>query len=358
MTGNEFNAEYKLGQRIASGNVESYLAHVTATRRLVMVHRLGGASDGERRRINSLVDALPTRSTTVLARADVDGEPVIVTEFLPDFANFRDWLEAAVAVQTTIVIRTGPASPPPPPPSATPAPSQAGGEFTRLFGQPLAPSAPTPPPVPPVAASQQSAGPATGSFTQMFGAAPAPAEPPASSPPATPPAASPPPAPPASGPPRPGSFTQMFGAAAPPTDAPPNLSAPPAPVAPAAGLIDGGPAANDGGPGGAANGGDDGVADGEENVGETSSGGAGGDGCIAPVALVGPPAGGPGGVSRDFHITRIFGGVSPLAGGGCGGVYRGASGGGGCGTAWREGANAGGAIGSTGGGAAAPHNRV
>jgi hypothetical protein len=34
MTGNEFNAEYKLGQRIASSGVESYLAHVNATRRL------------------------------------------------------------------------------------------------------------------------------------------------------------------------------------------------------------------------------------------------------------------------------------------------------------------------------------
>ena len=64
MTGNEFNAEYKLGQRIASGTVESYLAHVIATRRLVMVHRLTGASDVERRRINSLVDALPSRACT------------------------------------------------------------------------------------------------------------------------------------------------------------------------------------------------------------------------------------------------------------------------------------------------------
>ena len=53
MTGNEFNAEYKLGQRIASSSVESYLAHVTATRRLVMVHRMAGANDGERRRIGA-----------------------------------------------------------------------------------------------------------------------------------------------------------------------------------------------------------------------------------------------------------------------------------------------------------------
>src|SRR6185503_2998846 len=112
MTGNEFNAEYKLGQRIASGTVESYLAHVTATRRLVMVHRLGGTDEAERRRVNTLVDALPARSTTVLARVDVDGEPVLVTEFLPDFTNLRDWLELAVAGHSTVVIRTAPGSPP------------------------------------------------------------------------------------------------------------------------------------------------------------------------------------------------------------------------------------------------------
>ena len=106
MTGSEFNAEYKLGQRIASGSVESFLAHGTPTRRLVMVHRLTGVNDGERRRINYLLDALPTRATTVLARVDVDDVPVVVTEFLPDFVNLRDWLEAAVATQTTVVIRT------------------------------------------------------------------------------------------------------------------------------------------------------------------------------------------------------------------------------------------------------------
>src|SRR5690348_3681875 len=138
MTGNEFNAEYKLGQRISSGNVETFLAHGTPTRRLVMVHRLAGADETERRRINYLLDALPTRSTTLLTRVDVDGEPVIVTEFLPDFVNLRDWLEAAVAMQTTVVIRSGigtptpparpaaPASPPPPPPAPL------GGEFTQL----------------------------------------------------------------------------------------------------------------------------------------------------------------------------------------------------------------------------------
>jgi len=60
--------------------VESYLAHVTATRRLVMVHKLGGTNEGERRRITSLLNALPTRSTTVIARLeDKLGKPVITS---------------------------------------------------------------------------------------------------------------------------------------------------------------------------------------------------------------------------------------------------------------------------------------
>ena len=148
MTGNEFNAEYKLGQRIASSGVESYLAHVTATRRLVMVHKLGGTNEGERRRIASLLGALPTSSTTVIARLDVDGEAVIVTEFLPDFVNHRDWLEAAVAVQTTVVIRTGLPTPPPAaaaePPAVQAPPASEAGDFTRIYGQPLGASPPPP----------------------------------------------------------------------------------------------------------------------------------------------------------------------------------------------------------------------
>ena len=120
MTGDQFNAEYKMGQRIASGSVESYLAHVAATRRLVMVHRLAGTSEAERRRINTLIGALPARATTVLAQVDVDGEPVMVSEFLPDFTNLRDWLETAVAAHTTVVIRTGPVDQPSPAPSAPP----------------------------------------------------------------------------------------------------------------------------------------------------------------------------------------------------------------------------------------------
>ena len=214
MTGNEFNAEYKLGQRIASSSVESYLAHVTATRRLVMVHRMAGANDGERRRIRALLDALPTRSTTVLARLDVDGEPVIVTEFLPDFVNLRDWLESAVAVQTTVVIRTGLPTPPRAAPPAEPEPPQAAGgnDFTRIFGQPLSLGAPTPPTASPAFVARD--------------------EPAPQGPPAAPPAPTITPAAPAeTAAPAPGSatesFTAIFGAAPVPT--PPSV-APPAPI--------------------------------------------------------------------------------------------------------------------------------
>ena len=225
MTADEFNAEYKLGQRIASGSVDSYLAHVTATRRLVMVHRLAGTTEGERRRINSLIGALPTRGTTILAHVNVDGEQVIVTEFLPDFTNLRDWLETAVAAHTTVVIRTGPPGPPVAPPAA-PATQPDGGDFTRLFGQPAVAPAPTPisgspSPSAPVSATTPSAptppaapppGPATGSFTALFGAALEPAPPVA--PPLTTPVTSPP-----------ASF-------APPPSAPPPVAPPPASSAP------------------------------------------------------------------------------------------------------------------------------
>ena len=141
------------------------------------------------------------------------------------------------------------ATPSPPPQQAASTPptstsSEGPGEFTRLFGEPDAPSPPppaapppTPAPAPPRANPSEPqptppAGAEPGEFTQLFGESEQ--EEPAAAPP-TPPVAAPPEASPAPLPAadeQPGEFTQMFGEAAAREPAPVSAPPPPPPSAP------------------------------------------------------------------------------------------------------------------------------
>ena len=224
MTGQEFKAKYQLLKKVSDGRLTTYHA-LASNGAVVMVHLVEANAAEEHAELLVLIDRLgPADRERVLVIDEVDGTPLIVTRFLLDFRDLREWLEAgaraAVGPDLTrdAFAARSPAPPPtptPPPESARPdssarsEPAPASAEFTALFAAPSSP--PTPSATEPAAASG-----APGEFTRMF-RAPAPPAPEA---PAPAPADAQEPAEPAapavggttSGP---GEFTKIFGAVSP-----------------------------------------------------------------------------------------------------------------------------------------------
>jgi hypothetical protein len=113
----EFDARYRLGDRIAEGAVLSYRAHDLAAGREVRIHLLAGTTPDEAAQLRDLLQELqPGDRGLILAETDVEGIGVVVSEALPDFTTLPSWLESRVS------------GVPPAGEGNTP------GEFTRLFG--------------------------------------------------------------------------------------------------------------------------------------------------------------------------------------------------------------------------------
>ena len=201
MTLEEFRAKYRLQQRLTQRGVASYHA-VDSSGRVVMVHSLDSASREEVDHVRGMIHQLNAADRKrILEILDVDGVPVIVTEYLQAFQALAPWLE--VRTRGALAAPTVPTAPSKGPPR---------GEFTQLFG-------PAEIPKTPIVESPKSPTPtpAGGEFTQLFGAiGPAAADshktPEGPSTPLSPAplaAPAPPAAPP---PPTAGEFTRLFGA--------------------------------------------------------------------------------------------------------------------------------------------------
>jgi hypothetical protein len=122
MTRGEFDSRYQLLSCIADAEVRSYGARELATGREVMVHLLTGMSDQRSDELRRQLRQLdPRDGARVLEETDVDGEPLVLTEPLPEFTSLPDWVESRVAGTTK-----------------APESSGAPGEFTMLFGGALA----------------------------------------------------------------------------------------------------------------------------------------------------------------------------------------------------------------------------
>ena len=265
MTGAEFSAKYKLLRKVTTEGVNSYHAQHANTGQAAMVHIHSDVTVDELRARLEKLDR--NDRDRILEIVEVDGSPVVVTQFIQGFRSFEEWsaekLRPRAATQThapppaaatkdapgefTQMFQAAsgsaaPASPQPSPPAASPpapspqrpvapppqrtaepAASGSGGEsFTQLFGggsHPAAPQSPPQappkmhqPPSPPVPASQP---PPVPQYAAPLNPPPRPGPPPVAPPPIR--QASPPPSQSA----EPGSFTQMFlqpgaGSAAPP----------------------------------------------------------------------------------------------------------------------------------------------
>src|SRR5919199_1004445 len=176
MTSAEFVAKYKLFKPIAERGARSFLAQEVQGHRAVLVHRLDISPPDENRRLLGSIDSLrPDERSSVIEVMDVDGVPVVVTRFTPDFHDLPSWLAQRGQAGAT----TGRAD-------NTPVPGAApSGGFTAAFSglgladappsaaaptrsTPAPGSTPTPvrPPAPPPAPSSAAAG----EFTQLFGA--------------------------------------------------------------------------------------------------------------------------------------------------------------------------------------------
>jgi len=210
MTLDEFRSKYRLQQRLTQRGVASYQA-VDSSGRVVMVHSLDSASREEVDQVRGMIHRLgAVDRKRILEILDVDGAPVLVTEYLQGFQALTQWLEVRTRADPTQ--QAVPAAQPPGP---------ARGEFTQFFGPAEVPKTPvlerpaaaaqtslaTPPATPLVAPKAPAA---AGEFTQLFGAI-RPAAPPL--PDSAPEAATSPREPPPAGPPATpvGEFTQLFG---------------------------------------------------------------------------------------------------------------------------------------------------
>ena len=254
----EFLFRYKLFQQITSIGVCSYHG-ANANGMPVMVHFVKMADSEDTQRIMSMVEQVRERDPLdVVEVAEVDGAPAVVTRPVAGFETLDGWLEMRVGQPATPRRRSRPADPdaetllvpalsldrdpqPNAPPRRRPEPDPpAPGEFTRLFepGVPSAPPAARPGPAPGpsedlAAAAGAAEGP--GDFTNLFGEPIAPSRPvekpdgpgeftklftppspDPSGPETAPPSADPPEQilPPAEG--RPGDFTEIFGSSQPP----------------------------------------------------------------------------------------------------------------------------------------------
>lgn len=173
MTKDEFRERFQLFRKMAAGAVRTYHG-MNRYGEGVMVHLLEGSDEQNRAMLDRLSTLRAEARDRILEITEVDGQPVVVTDFILDFESFAQWLDAPGPKAP----EPRPASPEPPPEPASPAPPEEGrppfssvepppGEFTRLFGR--SPSAEDPSP-----AAEQDAGPRPttsppGEFTMLFG---------------------------------------------------------------------------------------------------------------------------------------------------------------------------------------------
>ena len=212
MTLDEFRSKYRLQQRLTQRGVASYQA-VDSSGRVVMVHSLDSASREEVDNVRGMIHRLSAVDhKRILEILDVDGAPVLVTEFLQGFHALAQWLEVRTRADPTAPV--APIVQPKGPPR---------GEFTQLFGPAEVPKTPVverqpaagPPAAPALPIPTQAAPKAptaAGEFTRLFGAIGPEAAPPPDSAresPKPPPREAPPPVP---NPPAAGEFTGLFGA--------------------------------------------------------------------------------------------------------------------------------------------------
>ncbi|HXQ30061.1 MAG TPA: hypothetical protein VN848_12440 [Gemmatimonadales bacterium] len=240
MTNEQLHQKYKFLKQVAQEGGRSFHA-LDPSGRVVMVHVL--ADPAEASRVLKQLDRFGmVDRRRIVERTEVEGSPVIVTEFIQGFTTFAAWVQARVPAGASPT--TGPGAPP----------AKQPGEVTDLFGPSGAAGAAQTIPVPrvppersPTADGATELLPSTdlsqpapaadlGRGTQPLRAVPA-SRPPTASP--TPQA--PPPAPP-------GGMTQLFGA--PETTGPttPQAPTPPQPASPrpSAGMtgLFGGPASD------------------------------------------------------------------------------------------------------------------
>src|SRR6185437_8941789 len=256
MTSAEFSARYQLIKPVADGKVRTLNALAVASGKVVMVHYLVGSTD-ENNAILARVRALPDiERLKVVETLDVEGHPVVVTQFLQGFESLDVWMSshtpggasagAGAAKQIKVTMRR-PDAPQPRLGSTQPiraggggagkvAPPPAAASATGSLTQPMAATPKAPPAPPPAAPAVPPPSPPPakngGEFTRLFNSMagnPANSAPrPASAPQAPPaPPFAPPPPPPA--PPRPATPPASVS---PPVSAPVEKPAPPTPVAP------------------------------------------------------------------------------------------------------------------------------
>ena len=173
MTNEELRQKYRLLKLVVEQDVRTYHA-LDAAGHIVMVHYLPGHS-ADSERLLALLDALiPADQMRIVERAEVDGAPVIVTQFSQGFETLPVWLQMKAAQRSR---------------AAAPPASRAPGEFTQMFGAidsvpSPPPPEPTPAPDPPRPPAASTAAPVQGDFTGMFG--PASGAPVATTPPSSP----------------------------------------------------------------------------------------------------------------------------------------------------------------------------
>ncbi len=144
MTLDEFRSKYRLQQRLTQRGVASYQA-VDSSGRVVMVHSLDSASREEVDHVRGMIHRLSAVDhKRILEILDVDGAPVLVTEFLQGFHALAQWLEVRTRADPTAPV--APIVQPKGPPR---------GEFTQLFGPAEVPKTPVVEKRPPQPASSR-----------------------------------------------------------------------------------------------------------------------------------------------------------------------------------------------------------
>src|SRR5438094_322090 len=176
MTNEELRQKYRLLRLVVEQDVRTYHA-LDAAGHIVMVHYLPGHS-ADSERLLALLDALiPADQMRIVERAEVDGAPVIVTQFIQGFEPPPESERPLVRWKQDASPEAPPLSPPaaaapppappgpplPPPPAAVSARPKAPGEMTQLFGPAggVPAASETPSPTPPREAPP-------GEFTLLF----------------------------------------------------------------------------------------------------------------------------------------------------------------------------------------------
>lgn len=99
MTHEELLARYDLRSRLNADGVESWDSVQVETGERVFVHRLATPTRARLLEMMKYLD--PAASAWIIERLDVDEIPVIVTQVLPSFTTFPEWLQKGVPATIT-----------------------------------------------------------------------------------------------------------------------------------------------------------------------------------------------------------------------------------------------------------------